>query len=161
MTAITQRRKTETGNRSDSKTPELKLSTKLAILERLQTTLDLEQLLALLHEQLSLQLAVDGLEYHNDSLDAPCVSGYKATHSCGYRLVIGETRLGELVFRRGHMFRENELVLIETLIPLFLGPLRNAMHFQAARQRSPVDPASGTDSPAAFISRGQQRLQRS
>lgn len=140
---VTTRRKTEVGNRSGIQAPVLGQAAQLAVLERLQTTLDLEQLLALMHEQVSHHLAVDGLEYHNESLGAPVMSGHKATHSCGYRLVNGATHLGELVFRRNRKFREKELALVETLIPLFLNPLRNAMRFRQAMERSFRDPVSG------------------
>lgn len=143
MTATTQRHDTETGNRTGIETPALAQAAQLAILERLQTTLDLEQLLAVLHEQVSHHLAVDGLEYHNGSLATPYLSGHKATHSCGYRMINGETHLGELVFRRNRQFREKELALIETLIPLFFGPLRNAVRFRSAMERSFRDPVSG------------------
>lgn len=143
MTATTQRHDTETGNRTGIDVPVLAQAAQLALLERLQTTLDLEQLLTVLHEQLSHHLAVDGLEYHNGSLNTPFLSGHKATHSCGYRMINGDTHLGELVFRRNRRFRERELALIETLIPLIFGPLRNAMRFRSAVQRSFRDPVSG------------------
>lgn len=146
MTATTQRHNTEAGDHAAIKVPALEQAAQLAVLERLQTTLDLNQLLALLHEQTSHHLAVDGVEYHSESLNTPVMSGHNATHSCGYRLVNRETHLGELVFRRNRKFREKELALIEALIPLFFSPLRNAMRLREAMEHSFRDPISGARS---------------
>lgn len=150
MTATTQLHRSESGSHASGPLPALERSAQLVILEQLQTTLDLEQLLLLLQEQVNHHLAIEGLEFHSESLQEPAVTGLKATHSCGYRLVNGSAHLGELVFRRNRKFRERELVLLESMIPLFFGPLNNALSFRAAMDRSFRDPASGARNQLAL-----------
>ena len=116
---------------------------RLAILERLQTSLDLEQLITAIYEQIQQHVPVDGLEFRHEMLGLQCLSGSKAPHSCGYRLVQTDDNAGELIFRRHQTFREQELARLEELIPLCFGPLRNALYFRAAMDRAFRDPISG------------------
>lgn len=116
---------------------------RLELLERLQITLDLDQLLNVIHKEVGHRIAIDGLEYHHESLAKTCLLGQAATHSCGYRLLARDADAGELIFRRQRTFREQELNALESLIPHFFAPLRNALRFRKAMDRSFRDEVSG------------------
>ncbi|MGM0633934.1 MAG: GGDEF domain-containing protein [Pseudomonadota bacterium] len=144
MTMTIQQRQGEAAETTDHIVPvALGQSEQLAILEQLQVSIDLDQLIRLIHEQTGRHLPIDGLEYRHETLGLSVMSGQKAAHSCGYRLMGRDEHTGELVFRRHWKFRARDLAQLEALIPLFFAPLRNALHFRLAMDHSFRDPISG------------------
>ncbi len=79
----------------------------------LQTTLDIEQLLHLFLADLKPSVELDGLQYINETQQLQIVSGRKASHSCGYRLITANDHLGEIVFYRNTRFSDQNLQAIE------------------------------------------------
>ena len=122
----------------------------LLILQRLQTTLDIGQLLEIFANALSDIVAVDGILYELPELEISFSSGRQSRHSCAYRLCVEEQDLGRLAFRRGRRFREAEMAQLEELICSLVYPLRNAMLYQRAVRYAHRDPLTGLHNRTAL-----------
>ncbi len=72
-------------------------------------------------------IGMDGLHYHNADLDVDIRLGKSARHTCEYRLLMTDTYLGEISFTRDQRFTEQELQLIEALIPKLVEQLKSSL----------------------------------
>lgn len=72
-------------------------------------------------------IGMDGLHYHNADLDVDIRLGKSARHTCEYRLLMTDTYLGEISFTRERRFTEQELQLIEALIPNLVEQLKSSL----------------------------------
>jgi len=72
-------------------------------------------------------IGMDGLHYHNADLDVDIRLGKAALHTCEYRLLMTDTYLGEIRFTRDRRFTEQELQLIEALIPRLVEQLKDSL----------------------------------
>lgn len=120
-----------------------KLDLKIQLGEVLQTSLDLNMLLKLFLEKVSTVVRLDGIHYSNEDLGIEASIAKQATHSCGYRLITSEDKLGEVIFKRGKKFTEKELSILETLLSTLIYPLRNALRFSMAVRSAFMDPLTG------------------
>ncbi len=133
-----------------------KLDLKIQLGEVLQTSLDLNMLLKLFLEKVSTVVRLDGIHYSNEELGIEASIAKQATHSCGYRLITNEDKLGEVIFKRGKKFTEKELSILETLLSTLIFPLRNALRFSMAVRSAFMDPLTGAGN-SRFLT---QRLER-
>jgi len=120
-----------------------KLDLKMQLSDVLQTSLDLNMLLKLFLEKVSTVVRLDGIHYSNEDLGIEASIAKQATHSCGYRLITNEDKLGEVIFKRGKKFTEKELSILETLLSTLIYPLRNALRFSMAVRTTFTDPLTG------------------
>lgn len=116
----------------------------------LQTTLDIEQLLQLFLAELKPSVALDGLAYINENQHLQTVTGRKASHSCGYRLITANDHLGEIVFYRNTRFSDQNLQAIEVMLSALICPLRNALSYREAVMASLSDPLTGAGNRIAL-----------
>lgn len=93
----------------------------------LQGPLEISALQQRLLHTLTRRLGLDGLHYHHAALALDIRLGTQAPHSCGYRILTSDEYLGELVFKRTSQFNEQELQLIEAVIPAVVNPLRTSL----------------------------------
>lgn len=115
----------------------------LMLTQALQSTLELDALVALFGAEVSKDVAYDGLRYWHTERGLECTLGESAANTCSYRLRIEGEDLGELKFFRRRRFAEAELVLIETRLSSLLYPLRNALKYRAAVDASSYDYLTG------------------
>lgn len=118
-------------------------SLRLKLSSVLQSTLDLEQMLSIFHEELRQLVQFGGMVYQHESRLIKINLGKKATHSCGYRITTPQDHLGEITFYRGRRFKESELEYIEEILSSLIWPLRNALQYREALQASLTDPLTG------------------
>lgn len=116
----------------------------------LQTTLDIEQLLQLFLAELKPSVELDGLQYMNENQRLQTVTGRKASHSCGYRLITANDHLGEIVFYRNTRFSDQNLQAIEVMLSALICPLRNALTYRDAIMASLTDPLTGAGNRIAL-----------
>ncbi|UAW97346.1 GGDEF domain-containing protein [Halopseudomonas nanhaiensis] len=125
-----------------------------AVLQRLtqllQTTLELDRLLDIFHQELARCLAVDGMEYRNDGRRFHLRYGQSATHRCSYRITHAGEYLGDLQFSRQKRFGEVQLASLETLIGSLLYPLRNALMYHEAVSSALSDTLTNTGNRLAL-----------
>ena len=102
--------------------PEEELIRKHFLFE-LQSTLNLEQLLAIFFRHLNSILSCQGLDYRHESMRIFLRQGNRGRHRAEYRLTIGKEDLGEIRFSRRHPFTGDELQKMEILLGALLHPM--------------------------------------
>ncbi|MEJ2417054.1 MAG: GGDEF domain-containing protein [Exilibacterium sp.] len=123
----------------------------LRLVNALQTTLVIEQLLELFYEHIQELVQVSGVSYQNDPHQLSLLCGHDGVHRCSYRLMTARENLGEIVFSRaGKRFSERELTTLETLIGTLIYPLRNAFQYRDAIQTALRDPLTGVGNRVAL-----------
>lgn len=116
----------------------------------LQSSLDLDHVLAIFHEELRSLVHFSGLVYEHESQLIKVSLGKKATHSCGYRITTAQDHLGEITFYRGKRFQESELEFVEEILGSLIWPLRNALQYREALKASLTDPLTGSGNRLAL-----------
>jgi diguanylate cyclase (GGDEF)-like protein len=116
----------------------------------LQTTLDVERVIALFSQEVNGLVTHDGLNYRHPERGLNLEIGGNGRHSCSYRLVVGEQNMGELVFQRRRKFTMTETQLLEHLLCSLIYPLRNALLYRDALQSANTDPLTGLNNRAAL-----------
>lgn len=128
------------------------------LLTGLQTTLDLDRILTLFHEESSELVDHCGLVYVNESHNLQISVGSVELHSCSYRLITQRDNLGELVLYHSARFSDADLDTLETLLSSLLCPLRNALQYRAAIDASMTDPLTGAGNRLAMMTNLEREL---
>jgi len=110
---------------------------------KLQTTLNLDELLAIFSKQLADLVGHSGFNFSDQSKSIDLFQGQRSHHSCEYTLSIEDTLLGTLSFMRRKRFTEVELEGIEHYLSALLYPLKNALLYRQAIQLAHTDPLTG------------------
>ncbi|MFT5132711.1 MAG: diguanylate cyclase (GGDEF)-like protein [Gammaproteobacteria bacterium] len=116
----------------------------------LQSTLELNKLLELFDDELSSLVKHDGLNYVNREENHSITFGAESRHRCSYRLVLLEDDIGELTLYRHSKFDEEEIKILENTIAALIYPLRNAILYKQAVEKSYRDPLTGVNNRAAL-----------
>jgi len=122
----------------------------LELTQVLQTTLDLDELLTILMQELKTHVTFDGLRYSNSALCIDLSKGEIARHSVTYKLTIQDHVLGEIGFTRSRKFRSAEMHLLENLLAALIYPLRNSLEYQRVLHQALIDPLTGANNRAAM-----------
>jgi diguanylate cyclase (GGDEF)-like protein len=130
--------------------PDIKPELLLKLSSRLQTTLELEQLLDIFFSEIKHAVLVDSMCYSNSNQNLLNTFGKESIHSCTYRLTTHKDYMGELTFSRSTRFREHELANIEGLISTLVYPLRNAVRYTEALAAAFRDPLTGAGNRVAL-----------
>ena len=119
----------------------------------LQTTLEIENLIALFFNTIKNVLAIDGLRYLNNTHHITTHAGRpeplqifhgdQTIHSCAYQILNAEENLGEIIFFRKKRFKEREISKLEDLTTTLIYPLRNALQYRLVLQTALKDPLTG------------------
>ncbi|MHB8346443.1 MAG: GGDEF domain-containing protein [Acidiferrobacterales bacterium] len=113
------------------------------LLARLQTTLDVGQLIRIFDASVQPVVPHASISYGNLIQDIALEAGVHERHSCTYRLAIGGEALGHLTLTRTTPFLREEAELFENLLVTLAFPLRNALMYQRALQSALMDPLTG------------------
>ena len=113
------------------------------LLTRLQTTLDVGQLIRIFGASIQPAIPHASLGYGNPIQNLEVQTGVPQQHVCTYRLVLGDEALGHLVLTRATPFVHDEIVLFENFLVTLAFPLRNALMYQRALQSALRDPLTG------------------
>jgi diguanylate cyclase (GGDEF)-like protein len=130
--------------------PDIKPELLLKLSSRLQTTLELQQVLDIFFNEMKHAVLVDGMCYSNSNQNLLNSYGKEGMHSCTYRLTTHKDYMGELTFSRSTRFREHELANIEGLISTLVYPLRNAVRYSEALAAAFRDPLTGAGNRVAL-----------
>lgn len=130
--------------------PDLKPELLIKLASRLQTTLELEQILEIFFSELKNAVLVDGICYSNSNQNLLHSIGKEGVHSCSYRLTTNKDYVGELTFSRNTRFREHELANIEGMISTLVYPMRNAVRYGEALAAAFRDPLTGAGNRIAL-----------
>lgn len=122
----------------------------LQITNLLQTTLNVEEILAQFNHEIIGIIEHDHINYVNEKYDINFVIGKRARHSCTYELTINQERLGLLSITRRTKFSDAEIKQLESLICALHYPLRNALLYYNAINAAHKDPLTGIGNRAAM-----------
>tara|TARA_R110002072_G_scaffold4663_1_gene32314 strand:- start:45259 stop:46176 length:918 start_codon:yes stop_codon:yes gene_type:complete len=122
------------------------------LLNALQTTLDIDQLLAIFFNEINSLFAIKGLRYIHEYTNLQLTLGDTDVHSCAYRLITQQDHLGEVAIYRESRFTERELEQLENLMSTLLCPLRNSLKFISAVNASLTDALTGAGNRMALKS---------
>ncbi len=117
---------------------------------KLQTTLDVHELISLFAGELSRDIQHRGMRYHNSAEEIETIIGKRSAHKCTYQLVIEDNLLGELTLFSKTPFSAEELTVIENLLCALVYPLRNAILYHSALQSALIDPLTGAKNRAGM-----------
>ena len=117
---------------------------------KLQTTLDIHELISLFADELSQDIQHQGMHYQNSAKEIDILLGRRSAHKCTYQLVIEDNLLGELALFSKIPFGAEELATIENLLCALIYPLRNALLYHSALQSALIDPLTGAKNRAGM-----------
>lgn len=124
----------------------------LALSGILQSTLEINELLALFAKEIREFVKYDGLTYRFPSLKIDIKLGDQPVNNCAYELMVAGDHLGDLNFFRSYPFEISELETIENLLAGLLYPLRNTLLYQRAVESATIDPLTGVRNRVAMDS---------
>lgn len=117
---------------------------------KLQTTLEIQQLLEIFLDEAQSSILLNGLGYNHSEAQVQALVGDKSRHSVRYNLQTQNDSMGELVLYRETRFREYELANIEGMLTTLVFPMRNALQYQQALAGAYKDPLTGAGNRAAM-----------
>jgi diguanylate cyclase (GGDEF)-like protein len=118
----------------------------------LQTTLNLEEILAQFSKEIAETIPHSNLGLISAPNDVNFVLGEPQRHSCTYELTINENKLGFLSFTRDTQFADSEISLLEKYICTLHYPIRNAILYRQAVSAASKDPLTGVGNRGAMNS---------
>lgn len=130
--------------------PDIRPEVLLRLSGKLQTTLDLSQLLEIFLEEIQQAVQVDGLTFRHEPTDTTLSIRRNSMHTAHYRLQTHEDYMGDMTFHRSTRFREHELANIEGLMTALVYPLRNALRYHEALAAAFKDPLTGAGNRVAL-----------
>lgn len=140
-------------------TPEQELQARFRLLQVLQTSLSLNDLLALFYKHVQPLVSISGIKFTQAGTDTPIKLGRESIHQCDYRLTMDDGDLGSIVFSRNKRFAETEMVSIEQLLSYLVHPLRNAIKHQNALKLTMLDPLTLVGNRTALDTALRRELQ--
>ena len=121
------------------------------MVQALQTTLDVEQLLDIFSEHVQHLVPHKSYSYFSPDGSIEVNHGKRDRHRCAYNLVVEKEALGELRMSRGTRFSEMELATLEAFLCRLLYPLRNSLHYRKAVDSAYLDPLTQTRNRGALM----------
>ncbi|MBL3529316.1 MAG: GGDEF domain-containing protein [gamma proteobacterium endosymbiont of Lamellibrachia anaximandri] len=119
---------------------------------RLQTTLELENLIELFFDVIKSHFKYDGATFQLPGNALTITTGEQCRHNINYSLKVLDQPLGDIGFSRSRRFKDVEAKLLENLLTTLLYPLRNALLYREAIQSAFVDSLTGVKNRTAFDS---------
>lgn len=130
--------------------PDLRPELLLKLSGKLQTTLELTQLVEIFFEEIQQAVQVDGLTFTHSANSVLITEGKSSPHSVSYRLQTQQDYMGDLTFHRATRFREHELANLEGLLTTLVYPMRNALRYYEALAAAFRDPLTGAGNRVAL-----------
>ncbi|MFC3852882.1 GGDEF domain-containing protein [Salinispirillum marinum] len=115
-----------------------------------QTTLELEQIVQYFFDEVQSAVLVEGLTYAHPSFGVDLQYGSLEKHRASYRLNTQQQYFGEITFSRRKRFNETELARLESLLDLFIYPVRNGLQYREALRSAMTDPLTGVGNRLAM-----------
>ncbi len=119
---------------------------------RLQTTLEIKQIINMFVEEVGKIISFDQFEYSCDTAGSYLTSEKRSAHSCNYSLKLESDDMGEVTFTRSKKFKEEELAILERLMGTLIFPLKNALMYRKALDAAMQDSLTGCGNKRAFDS---------
>ncbi|GAB2199179.1 GGDEF domain-containing protein [Sessilibacter sp. MAH4] len=123
----------------------------LELVQKLQSSLEVEAILPHLLEYLRNYIPDCRLSYRYDEFEFNLeFEGPNLVHQCFYQLNVDDINLGEIRVTNSKEFSEFELQIIEETLTHLYFPLRNALLYQQAIRNARLDALTGVNNRFAF-----------
>jgi diguanylate cyclase (GGDEF)-like protein len=122
----------------------------IELTQKLQVTLEIEEMITLLLNQVHKLIAIDGISYEFTGLDYEYSTPVQGKHKASYQLDMGKEDLGLISFSRRTRFKKEELTSIENLMSCLLFPLRNGLKYRTAVHAASTDQLTGSGNRLAL-----------
>ncbi len=129
------------------------------LLQKLQTTLDLEAIIDMFSGSIQEIIPHEGYSYQEAELDYSIQEGRQSRHRIAYNLIIQEEMLGTLTLFRNWKFTPQEMEQLEALLPQILYPLRNALKYHRALEHAYNDKLTGLRNRTSLEMEGPRTLE--
>ena len=139
--------------------PDIRPEVLLKLSGKLQTTLELSQLLEIFFEEIQQAVLVDGISFSHNAHNLLLSYGRNSVHSASYRLQTQQDYMGDLAFHRSTRFREHELANLEGLLTTLVYPMRNALRYHEALAAAFRDPLTGAGNRVALDKTLQREIE--
>lgn len=116
----------------------------------LQTTLELQEVINLFHNEIRKVISFDSLHYQHQGVLCDINTAKRTRHSCTYRLEMNSVWLGEFSLTRRGKFSDKETQLVEDLLCKLIYPLRNCLLYSQSQASALQDKLTGLNNRAAF-----------
>ena len=116
---------------------------RLALARALQTTLEVERLIAIFARHGARLVPHDGVEFTASATGPRVRIGERAPHRHVREVRLGGRRLGRVAFSRRHAFTARERRVVERLLEDLRHPLHNALRYHEALRAAARDPLTG------------------
>jgi diguanylate cyclase (GGDEF)-like protein len=140
-------------------TPEQELITRFKLLQALQITLEPRELIATFFKHIQTLVTVSGLGFTFSETAETLKLGRVGVHHSDYKLTTDDGYLGEIIFSRSKRFKEDELIVIESLLGILVYPLRNALRYQDTLRLALLDPLTRIGNRTALNTALRRELQ--
>ncbi|WP_416397920.1 GGDEF domain-containing protein [Allohahella sp. A8] len=129
-----------------------------SLVRKLQTSLDLGELLNIFFTEAADWLGVGRMKYSYQGRNTTLARNEKARHSASYGLKLEGQHLGELTIFRSSKMNTEELSDFESMLSTLIYPLRNAIRYQAALDLAMRDPLTGIANKMAMDGQLQREI---
>lgn len=121
------------------------------LLQKLQTSLELEEILQIFAEQVRHIVAFQRFTYHNNGCHLELGTEKNVgRHELDYQLSLQGQSLGSLKIQRSYRFQEVEMEAFEALVGSLIYPLRNATLYREAQMAALTDSLTGAANQRAL-----------
>lgn len=120
------------------------------LLQKLQTTLVIEEILTIFSNEVRQVVNFQRIEYRHGDFNFNWEDVNPGRHEIDYNLNLQGADLGSLKFKRSYRYREAELEAMESLLGTLIYPLRNAMLYREAQLAALTDALTGAANKRAM-----------
>lgn len=124
-----------------------------------QTTLEIEKIVQFFFDEVQAAVQVEGLSYLHEGHGVDVQTGTTEKHKASYRLNTQQSYFGEVTFSRRKRFSEVELARLESLLDLFVYPVRNGLQYREAVRSALTDPLTGVGNRLGLNSTLQKEIE--
>ncbi len=131
-----------------------------ALMQHLQTTLSIEKIFKFFMGSINHSIRIDGISYHPIHNNGDVFVGSRQHKAHTYALNIAEKQLGELRIYRQNKLSWKEARRLKQMVKCLLFPLRNAIEYQIALERSLQDTLTKIANRRAFDQSLKREIKR-
>lgn len=130
--------------------PDIRPEVLLRLSGKLQTTLDVSQIIEIFFKETQLSVPIDGISYEFSKYKLILTQGKLTAHTARYALRTSDYFMGHIQFHCRRKIKEYELANLEGLMTSLVYPLRNSLQYKKALDMAYRDPLTGAGNRVAL-----------
>lgn len=124
----------------------------------LQTTLDIEEQLAIFQNEITGSISFDAIAYRNEKENLSINQGEIKGHQVSFNLMTQGDKVGAISFSRHRRFGKMEVKLLEEASSTLIYPIRNALRYREALKSATTDTLTQVGNRLALESELQKEI---